>query len=503
MRVVGKFLSLISGRRPSPLTGEAHEPQAKSAYKENSESAPETSPKTTGSLSGTGFQTLIATDMHRPARNISSDLASEVEVKMLRYRYVFHPCTKPQDDFVPWFKRSSNTSRAIRRKDGHAWLRPFMSAEVAQHASLQLAVERGAKSAKSVPTVLRAIIREKRKNKEPHDEFLKALYGACVLVDFVESLQDEYQTFFYDMSDFVDFDDLVKMRCDFRHMGYRRVKALKPTDIRWLSNRFGEPSFHLSYEPLWGSLRRDAVRRYCRAEVLRGDSTLTDSGVEANLQRWLQGRLEFSVRIRNEDQARASATAARLGQRTVGLGAFKDVWDSTRSEFVVADLETTGLDPKSCEILELAAVKADSEGTVISQYSALVRISRPLPDAIAELTKISQGQIDEEGLPLYNALHAFLAFVGERPVFFHNAPFDIAFLQRAAEQVGLRLFNVVHDTLPIARAAWPEMRSHKLETLAKIIEAAPSPSHRALADAKSALAVLMAARAIAQRDDAQ
>ncbi|MDU7585871.1 MAG: exonuclease domain-containing protein, partial [Acidovorax sp.] len=52
----------------------------------------------------------------------------------------------------------------------------------------------------------------------------------------------------------------------------------------------------------------------------------------------------------------------------------------------------------------------------------------------------------------------------------------------------------VHDTLPLARKAWPELGGYKLGGLAAHI-GVPTPTHRALSDARATLAVLLAARA--------
>ncbi|MCC5613008.1 3'-5' exonuclease [Nostoc sp. CHAB 5834] len=99
-----------------------------------------------------------------------------------------------------------------------------------------------------------------------------------------------------------------------------------------------------------------------------------------------------------------------------------------------------------------------------------------------------------EHIPLAEALDRFLQFIGDRPVFFHNAPFDKSFLIKSAALTGRKILNPVHDTLPLARKAWPELGGYLLKALASHV-GAPEPSHRALSDSRSTLAVLLAARA--------
>ena len=56
--------------------------------------------------------------------------------------------------------------------------------------------------------------------------------------------------------------------------------------------------------------------------------------------------------------------------------------------FVCVDLETTGLDPKLCEIIEIGAVKVEN-GRITAEFAELVKPSRPIPDFITHLTGIT------------------------------------------------------------------------------------------------------------------
>ncbi|WP_151208971.1 3'-5' exonuclease [Bordetella petrii] len=161
--------------------------------------------------------------------------------------------------------------------------------------------------------------------------------------------------------------------------------------------------------------------------------------------------------------------------------------------FAVADLETTGLSTASCEILEFAAVHVGPDGAIEREFSQVVRTRGTVPPFITRLTGITQAEVDGHGIPVAEAFSAFLAFLADAPVFFHNASFDCRFLQAAAEHTGLPFANATHCTLQLARQAWPELPSHKLQVLARHVGAA-DPTHRALADVRSTVAVALAAR---------
>ncbi|CAB3674036.1 MAG: 3'-5' exonuclease [Achromobacter sp.] len=163
-----------------------------------------------------------------------------------------------------------------------------------------------------------------------------------------------------------------------------------------------------------------------------------------------------------------------------------------RGPFVVADLETTGLSTASCEILEFAAVRVGPEGAAQREYAQVVRTRAAVPPFITRLTGITQAEVDRQGVPVAQAFAAFLDFVEDLPVFFHNASFDRRFLAAAASQTGLPFANATHCTLALARRAWPELPSHKLDILARHVGAS-EPTHRALADVRTTVAVALAA----------
>ncbi|MFY2024979.1 PolC-type DNA polymerase III [Achromobacter dolens] len=166
--------------------------------------------------------------------------------------------------------------------------------------------------------------------------------------------------------------------------------------------------------------------------------------------------------------------------------------NALRGPFVVADLETTGLSTASCEILEFAAVRVGEGGAAEQEYAQVVRTRASVPPFITRLTGITQSEVDRQGVPVAQAFAAFLAFVGDLPVFFHNASFDRRFLDAAALQTGLPFANATHCALVLARRAWPELPSHKLDVLARHVGAS-EPTHRALADVRTTVAVALAA----------
>jgi DNA polymerase-3 subunit epsilon len=208
------------------------------------------------------------------------------------------------------------------------------------------------------------------------------------------------------------------------------------------------------------------------------------------MQTWLYELAKRNIGYHKEWEERNATRTAQLKEQASGVEAS---WAATQQRFVVADLETTGLSAGTDEILELAAVLVEPTGTIVAEFAVLVRVNNPVPPFISKLTGISQSDIDRDGRPLTEAIGQFLDFVGAHPVFFHNAPFDAGFLKQACSQTKRKFANPVHDTLPMARMAWPSLSSYKLGVLAEHV-GAPKPTHRGLADVKATLAVMLAAR---------
>ncbi|MFR7646734.1 MAG: PolC-type DNA polymerase III, partial [Butyricicoccus sp.] len=101
------------------------------------------------------------------------------------------------------------------------------------------------------------------------------------------------------------------------------------------------------------------------------------------------------------------------------------------------DLETTGLNPASEEITEIAAVRV-VEGEIRDSFQTYVNPHKPIPAEITELTGISDETV-ADAPDLDKAVPEFLAWAGEGqyPLVAHNAGFDMGFLRTACQRLGI------------------------------------------------------------------
>lgn len=151
-------------------------------------------------------------------------------------------------------------------------------------------------------------------------------------------------------------------------------------------------------------------------------------------------------------------------------------------DYVVVDLETTGLHPTEDEIVELAAIRV-TKGEVSSQFHQMIRIDKPLPKTVSQLTGITDRDILEQGVQLSKVMPHFLDFVREMPIVSHNAGFDQQFLQNACRRAALPpMKNRFVDTLGLARQKVECVSNYKLKTLADYFGIEQEGEHRALVD---------------------
>ncbi len=149
--------------------------------------------------------------------------------------------------------------------------------------------------------------------------------------------------------------------------------------------------------------------------------------------------------------------------------------------FVVFDLETTGFSPKKNKIIEIGAVKV-VRGAITERFSTFVNPKVPIPFQIEELTGIR----DDMVLPapgIEEVLPEFMEFCKDAVLVAHNAEFDMSFIQKNCEDIGLPCNFTVIDTVALARFLLPQLNRYKLDSVAKAVGVSLDHHHRAVDDA--------------------
>lgn len=157
------------------------------------------------------------------------------------------------------------------------------------------------------------------------------------------------------------------------------------------------------------------------------------------------------------------------------------------ADYVAVYLETTGLDPKYCEIIEIGAVRV-RDGHPCETYQSFVQPTclDDVDEYITNLTGITPAML-ADAPKIADVLPAALAFIGNDVIVGHNASFDVNFLYDASAALQLGpVCNDYIDTMRLSRRLFPKMVNHKLRTLIREFGIAQTAEHRAAEDAQMA-----------------
>lgn len=100
-------------------------------------------------------------------------------------------------------------------------------------------------------------------------------------------------------------------------------------------------------------------------------------------------------------------------------------------EWVALDCETTGLNVRSDEIIAIGAVRIVGQRILTSErLELLVRPDKGVPADSVRIHRLRERDV-AQGLPLAEAMHQLLRFIGSRPLVGYFLEFDVAMLNRA------------------------------------------------------------------------
>jgi DNA polymerase III epsilon subunit family exonuclease len=191
----------------------------------------------------------------------------------------------------------------------------------------------------------------------------------------------------------------------------------------------------------------------------------------------------------------AGATVALAERRTDPL--------LEEAEFVVFDLETTGLSVASSQICEVGAVRVRAL-ELVDSFQSLVNPRVPLPEPVARLTGLHEHEL-RRAAPVSSVLTRFLSFTGDSLLVAHNARFDQRFLERQLLFLhGRRLSEPPLCTAALARRLLEgRLRRVSLASLAYFFGVPTAPCHRAHPDAEATAQVLVQLIGLAQERGAR
>ncbi len=164
-------------------------------------------------------------------------------------------------------------------------------------------------------------------------------------------------------------------------------------------------------------------------------------------------------------------------------GPFDSRWQER--PWVVVDVETTGLSPRSHQVIELGAVKILG-GEVIESFHRIVRPTRGVSEESLTITGITKEEL-AQGIEEPHLWQNFFQFSDQCVIVAHNARFDVGFFRQAWRRLnpGTPFDPLVLDTLSLARAIVTGSKGFGLASLTQYYKIPLPQHHRALADAEA------------------
>lgn len=158
-------------------------------------------------------------------------------------------------------------------------------------------------------------------------------------------------------------------------------------------------------------------------------------------------------------------------------------------KYVVVDIETTGLDPQSNEIIEISALKYE-QNVLIDSYHTLVHPNESISAFITGLTGITNEMV-KNAPDISECIHDFYSFVKNEVIVGYNINFDLNFLYDNLKVCTNEILsNNYLDVLLLTRRVYPSLSSHKQTAVAEYLGINIQGAHRAEKDCMICQAIL-------------
>lgn len=158
------------------------------------------------------------------------------------------------------------------------------------------------------------------------------------------------------------------------------------------------------------------------------------------------------------------------------------------SDYIIFDIETTGLDSSYDEVIEIGAIKVKNN-KIVSKFNSLVKPKNEIDEYITELTGITNEMV-KDAPTIEEILPDFMNYIGNDILIGHNVNFDINFIY---DNLYRNKFDVLTndfiDTMRISRKLLPELPHHRLIDLAKYFKIDSTNNHRSLKDCEITMIV--------------
>ena len=167
--------------------------------------------------------------------------------------------------------------------------------------------------------------------------------------------------------------------------------------------------------------------------------------------------------------------------------------------YSIIDVETTGGDPKSERITEIAIILHDGE-KVLDEFSSLINPEIAIPDFITRITGIDNSLVRDA--PKFYEVARQVVEITEGAIFVaHNSRFDYSFVQKEFRRLGYTFSRKQLCTVKLSRKLMPGLPSYSLGNLCRHLSITNDQAHRAMSDTKATVELFEHLLSISQNPD--
>lgn len=161
--------------------------------------------------------------------------------------------------------------------------------------------------------------------------------------------------------------------------------------------------------------------------------------------------------------------------------------DLVKSEMVVFDIETSGLNNEFNDLIEFGAIKI-KDLKIVDRIDFFIKPIKPISSYISSKTHITNEILEQQGIDLITGLNKIKEWIGNATLIAHNGiNFDYRFLNKKLQQNNLPLItNPIIDTMQLSRYINNKAVQHNLGAVSHLyhLEYNDDIAHRADFDAE-------------------
>ena len=183
-----------------------------------------------------------------------------------------------------------------------------------------------------------------------------------------------------------------------------------------------------------------------------------------------------------EERSKKNKTTLIKSEAPIVKNTIPNTANEKRSDYIVFDLETTGIDTRTTEIVEIGAIKV-LNGKIIDSFSSLVKPARPIPADATQVNNITNDMVKNAPAPS-RIIPQFVNFIGNNVLMGYNIEnFDMPILMRYAKEICRKdLSNSTIDVYKMVQTKLADIPNRKLTTVASYFNLSIDGAHRVIED---------------------